>query len=55
MIVDIIAAVVLLAILALFRYVWKHRKITPKRKRVPLERRERYGKAKAAERNWGHK
>ena len=54
MIVDIIAAVVLLAILALFRYVWKHRKITPKRKRVKLERNgERYGKSRAAERDWG--
>lgn len=51
-VVDIIAAIILLAILALFRYVWKHRKIAPKRKRVKLERKgERYGKSRAAERD----
>lgn len=52
-VIDLIVAAVLLAILALFQYVWKHRKRTVKRKRVPLERvGERYGKSRAAEREW---
>ena len=52
-IIDAIVIAFLLAIVALFRYAWKHRKRTVKRKRVPLERTgERYGKSRAAEREW---
>lgn len=54
-IIDAIAIAFLLAIVALLRYAWKHRKRTVKRtvKRVPLERTgERYGKSRAAEREW---
>ena len=56
MVVDIIAAVVLLAILALFRYVWKNRKRpTYAAKRVAQQRSEIIGKRRAAERAWGRK
>lgn len=50
---DWIVLALLAAIVKLLHYVWTNRKRTLKRKRVPLERRDRIGKSRAAEREWG--
>lgn len=55
-VVDVIFGALLLAIVIVIRYAWTHRKITPQRKRIKLDRNgERYGKSRAAERDWGKK
>lgn len=48
-VVDWIALAILVAILKLFHYVWTNRK---RIKRVPVQRKERIGKLRAAEREW---
>lgn len=52
-VVDWIALAILVAIIKLFHYVWTHRKVNSPAKRVKLERKERIGKSRAAEREWG--
>lgn len=52
-VVDLIALAIIIAIVKLFHYVWTNRKRNSPAKRVKLERKERIGKSRAAEREWG--
>ena len=52
-VIDIIAAAAIIGAIAVARILWKNRRRNVIRKRVPLERRERIGKSRAAEREWG--
>lgn len=52
-IVDLIALAIVVGIIKLFHYVWTHRKVNSPAQRLKVERKERIGKSRAAEREWG--
>lgn len=54
-VVDWIALAIVVGIIKLLHYVWTNRKRPEPRKRVPLERMERIGKSRAAEREWAQR
>lgn len=54
-VVDWIALAIAVAIIKLLHYVWTNRKRTEPPKRAPLERMERIGKSRAAEREWAQR
>lgn len=54
-VVDWIALAIVVGIIKLLHYVWTNRKRPEPRKRVSLERMERIGKSRAAEREWAQR